>query len=155
NHRGDLATARQAVAGFDAILRGGRSLMLLALEFQVRNLAVVTVQNELPFEAGSAEHLCSELAARTHALVEAAEHAAALVAKDPASGTVPRERSEEERKLWRHACGTGPAFAAPDLELGMAFGTIARSHAFLGQHDDALRAAMAARARFTNMAFEL
>jgi hypothetical protein len=155
NHRGDLATARQAVAGFDAILRGGRSLMLLAIEFQVRNLAVVAVQNELPFEAPSAERSCSELASRTHALVAAADHVAALMVANYSSDAVSQEHTEDERKLWQHACGTGPSFATPDLELGMVFGTIARSHAFLGQHDDALRAAMAARARFTNMAFEL
>lgn len=155
NHRGDLATARQAVAEFDAILRGGRSLMLLAIEFQVRNLAVVTVQNELPFEAESAERICSELTSRTHALIAAADHAATLVAAAPSSDVVSQEHPEQERKLWKHACGTEPSFATPDLELGMVFGTIARSYAFLGRYDDALRAAMAARARFTNMAFEL
>lgn len=155
NHRGDLATARQAIAGFDAILRGGRSLMLLALEFHVRSLAVVTVQNELPFEAKSAERIRSELASRTQALAAAADHAATLVGADPASGAVSQDPPEEERKLWQHACGTEPGFATPDLELGMAFGTQARSLAFLGRHDDALRASMAARARFTNMAFEL
>jgi hypothetical protein len=155
NHRGDLATAQRAVAGVDAILRGGRSLMLLALEFQVRNLAVVSLQNELPVEAESAERLCAELASRTHALIAAADHAASLAATAPSSGAVPRGYPEEEQNLWKHACDTEPGFATPDLELGMAFGTIARSHAFLGRHDDALRAAMAARARFTDMAFEL
>jgi hypothetical protein len=156
NHRGDLDTAGRAAKAFDYILDGGRSLMLLALEFQVRNLQVVTVQNQLPCEARAAEAIRSELTSRTHALVAAADHAASLVAAAaPSSKRDSPKCSEDERKLWKLACGKEPDFMPPDLELGMAFGTIARSHAFLGQHDDALKAAMAARARFTNMTLEL
>jgi hypothetical protein len=53
-----------------------------------------------------------------------------------------------EEALWQHACGGRPAWAASDHELASAFGTIARSWAFLGRLDEALAAAMAARARF-------
>ncbi len=155
NHRGDVEGAARAVAQFDEIERRGRSQRIAAEAFVMQNLAVVALQNELPCAPERADEVHDALVRATEALTAAVSLTAAE--SGPADPDEPAGAGDvhAEEALWQHGCGGPPAWAAPDYELASAFGTTARSWAFLGRIDEALAAAMAARARFGRDEHEL
>lgn len=152
NHRGDVVAASRAVAEFEALLERGRSQALLAEELEVRNLGVVTVQNRLPCPQEQIAELSAELDRQSSALAAAADRAAL-----PGEATAPaavEKMDADELALWRAAKGREPAWAVPDRERGMAYGTVARSLAFLGRLEEALAMALRAREHFSDSPFD-
>jgi hypothetical protein len=148
NHCGDLATARQSFAAFDATLAAGQSLRLLAEEFEFRNLATVGLQNALPCASEEVASVTTALESQTQALLDFAERARRLVAAPGKPSAPALIDSSLEDQLWSAGVGTEPAWLEPDRELGMTLGTCARSWAFAGRLEDATRTIFAARARF-------
>jgi hypothetical protein len=148
NHRGDVQAAALAVREFEALATHGRSLQVLAEEFHVRNLVVVAAQNELPSLPEHTERVIRNLEDRTHELQQLAAKISGIVSSFGAARQMTRSDTDNELRLWKSALGTEPAWAAPDREQGMSWGTIARSWAFCGRLDEALRAAFQARACF-------
>ncbi|HYV43833.1 MAG TPA: hypothetical protein VFA20_03185 [Myxococcaceae bacterium] len=152
NHRGDVETASRALSEFEVLLQRGRSQALLAEELEVRNLAVVTMQNRLPCSPEEVAEVSGELDRRTRALFAAAKQA-----EQPGAGDAPvtvEGMEAEEVALWRTATDMKPVWVTPDRERGMAYGTVARSLAFLGRLDDARGVAMLARSLFADSPFD-
>lgn len=161
NHCGDVEGAQRALAEFDAIVRGGRSLTLVAEELEVRNLAVVMAQNRLPTEDDVLDDTLTELLEATEALLQRSSDAAELVVlarptePEAQPALCSQAKSQQERALWLAATGDAPAFDAPDRELGRCYGTAARTAGFLQDVDRALELAMKARSYFGASPFDL
>ncbi|HLL06655.1 MAG TPA: hypothetical protein VK539_39145 [Myxococcaceae bacterium] len=152
NHRGDVTAASRAVTEFEALLARGRSQALLAEELEVRNLGVVTVQNRLPCPQEQIAELSAELDRQSSALAAAADRAA--LAGEATAPAAVEKLDADELALWRAVTGREPAWAVPDRERGMAYGTVARSLAFLGRLEEALKMALRAREHFADSPFD-
>ncbi|MEP7122434.1 MAG: hypothetical protein ABJE95_16050 [Byssovorax sp.] len=148
NHRGDLVSAAHAQTECEAIFSKGMSLALLSERLHVRNLANVQLQNRLPALTHEIADLRLALDREATALISAADDAGMVVelaAASPLGPPVALKHAAPEIALWRALVNTDPEFRAPDYDRGKAYGTAARSRAFLG--DLASAAALALRAR--------
>ncbi|MFO0695980.1 MAG: hypothetical protein U0230_20625 [Polyangiales bacterium] len=151
NHRGDVDSALAWADRHRDALGGRRSVRALADSLEVEILATVAVQNELPTAAERVEVTRTRLEERTKRLESLADETRSLF--DLANA---RERGlDREPPLWGDgdralygALDREPPEPRPDPESGMAYGTIARSWAFLGRLDEALDAALEARRYF-------
>lgn len=159
NHRGDVAAAELAWERFRAGVAGLRSLAVLAESLRAHNVWHGALQNRLPAPADEIEVLRARLAADGDALERRATSAGELAdvvpdvrADDGQDRDVPA--SDDELRLWS-ALGEARGRCIPDREVGRCFGTVARTWAFLGDHERAVRAALQARRRFGDDAFDL
>jgi hypothetical protein len=156
NLRGDVVNTEKAAVRFEAELSHGVSLSLLAETLVVRNLRVVAVQSALPASNESIDAVTERLTQATELLRDTVAQATTLVslasslAKD-ATSALPAEEAE----LWTLLGQPVPESVIQDRELGRCLETIARSFAFLGRHDQAVRAALAARSHFQGDGFDL
>jgi hypothetical protein len=134
NHRGDVSSTARAKEEFDRVVGNGGSLVLVAEDLAVRNLASVALQNLLPSDAHSSADIRARLVADAEELRRIATDAGSLVAlaarQRPGSHAPSIDAAEAE--LWR-ALGREPDFGLPDRERGRVVGTAARSLAFAGQ----------------------
>lgn len=152
NHRGDIASAEHARAECEAIFAKGLSFSLLSERLHVRTLANVHLQNRLP-EAPDMEGLRLALEQEAQALVVAADEAGdvvALMAPQKVEWEMEVLYSATEIELWLRLAADRPKFMIPDHDRGKAFGTAARSAAFLGDLDRASGLALRARSHFAD-----
>ncbi len=156
NRRGDVVNAEKAAVRFESELSHGVSLSLLAETLMVRNLRVLATQNALPASDDTIDAVTERLTQATDLLRDTVDQAKALVSL--ASSLAKNATSDlptDEKELWTLLAEPVPTAVIQDRELGRCLGTIARSLAFLGRYDDAVRAALAARSHFQGDAFDL
>ncbi|HEX7708246.1 MAG TPA: hypothetical protein VF701_17420 [Thermoanaerobaculia bacterium] len=155
NHRGDTATARSSYDQCEKIFGEGMSLVLLAERLHIRNLRAVDLQNRLPAEPDEMRELQQLLVENARALEVAADDAGAVVEVALGHGQPRVSTPVDEASLWRAAGVPVPDLRIQDHERGRCYGTIARTHAFLGETEGAVRTALAARACFGDVPSEL
>lgn len=154
--RGDDVNTERAAARFESELSHGVSLSLLSETAVVRNLRVMAIQNALPASDETIDAVTMELTQATELLRDTVAQAATLASTtsslaESGASALP----EEEAELWTLLGQPAPAAVMYDRVLGRCLGTVARSLAFLGRHDDAVRAALGARSYVQGDAFEL
>jgi hypothetical protein len=158
NHRGDVAAAQNAAASTERMFRRGLSLALLAERLRVRNLAHVVLQNQLPASPEHAPALREALLTDASTLEAAADEAGAVLEVAMPAGYCelpPPPDSPDEASLWRALDHDAPRWQSPDLERGRCYGSVARTHAFLGDVDRALDLALRARSFFADSSIDL
>jgi hypothetical protein len=154
NHRGDTRNARRASAEVKPLFEGARSFRLLVERQQFRNLEVVALQNGFLAEESQVAELREALATATEDLAAAAELAGDLAELAFPSTAAVILVPDEEEALWR-AFGKEARFEPTNLERGGQYGTVGRSHAFLGDLDAAVDALFVARSLFGGSDFDL
>jgi len=139
NHRGDAGTATRACQKAVRAARREASVRARVLALEATNLTVVAAQNLWPYVTGT-----PSFQALHDAAVELEREVGRYQALVTALGEAPAPASREPR-LTIGAIAE-PAADQCDPILGAAYGTLGRSMAFLGRHDDAVSMLLFARA---------
>jgi hypothetical protein len=143
NHRGDYGCAARAFERARAAGRSENSLRMRLLLAEAATLQAVAAQNRWPFDPQADDE--------ASAMAEAAESLRALVerlmaAEAGAADTDPASPPDDRLDLG--ALGAEPIHQAADPLLGAALGTLGRTLAFLGHHDEAVQRLLEARSCF-------
>jgi len=152
-------SAQKAYGQFELLAAKGPSLGMLAESLVVRNLLVVSAQDELPAFHVKLPRIIEKVENYTEGLHASAEEAATILElcrcllPDAIEGEFPPDDATE-RALWTALTDGEPAWNKDDIELGRCFGTVARSLGFLGRFEEALGSAMKARSRFRRSPFD-
>lgn len=158
NHRGDVESARQAEAEFSRLARHHRSVAMFAEALHVQNLSNVTLQNRLLAEPDHTPELLEALDRAATNLIDHVETAAEFLdlVRDSGAAVEPRAAHDtREPSLWQALIHQDPTWDIPDTERGRSYGTAARSRAFIGQLDEALKLALKSRSFFAGSPFQL
>ncbi|RKI74846.1 hypothetical protein D7X55_01315 [Corallococcus sp. AB049A] len=154
NHRGDISAGTRAASAFRELLVAGLSFGLLAERQQMLNLEQVMLQNRLPADAPELASCLGELASSAEALVRNAEEDGEILTLAIHQPVPPTLMDARERAL-AEALGQEPGWDVPDRERGRMFGTAARSLAFCGRAEEAIRLALRARRYFLDSPMDL
>jgi hypothetical protein len=143
NHRGDVRGALAALrrVRLECAREDSTRMSLLAAEAAITE--AVSVQNRWPFDPASEPD--------GGAMAEAARSLEALIARlrDDREAS---ELSAAATPLHLGDKGSEPVRLRRDPTLAAALGTLGRTYAFLGRHDDAVQALLEARGRFVSPA---
>lgn len=156
NHCGDTQGGRAAYAGFTEIFSRGGSLSMLAEALTVENLANVLEQNELPADSGKVREQLALLGQRASDLLELTEATDKQLSVFTRGASVRPDSDDPREQRLRELLGaSGPQWLRLDRQHGRAYGTAARSFAFCGDLDRALKTALKARCFFADSPFDL
>jgi hypothetical protein len=151
NHLGDIPEAARARQRFNMLFDRGPSVALLAERIEVENLYSVTLQNDYLVDPSKGEDhakVTDDLARATVDLEKIAEEAGATVGMWVGSSAPVPATSLDEIGLWKGAGMDLPTPTSPDIPRGKCYGTIARTHAFMGKTTDAVKMQFRARRFF-------